>query len=78
MLSKYIPPSAAPFFYLQSFPASGVVFFFHSELTVPIRWPNYWSFNFSNSPSNEYTELISLRIDWFDLLTVQETLKSLL
>ena len=78
MLSKYIPLSAAPFFYLQSFPASGGVFFFPSELTVPIRWPKYWSFNFSNSPSNEYSELISFRIDWFDLLAVQETLKSLL
>ena len=43
-----------------------------------IRWPKYWSFSFSISPSNEYSGLISFRIDWFDLLTVQGTLKSLL
>ena len=43
-----------------------------------IKWPKYWSFNFSNSPSNEYSALISFRIDWFDLLAVQGTLKSLL
>ena len=42
-----------------------------------IRWPKYWSFSFSISPSNEYSGLISLRIDWFDLLPVQGTLKSL-
>ena len=43
-----------------------------------IRWPKYWSFSFSISPSNEYSGLISFRIDWFDLFTVQGTLKSLL
>ena len=43
-----------------------------------IRWPKYWSFSFSISPSNEYSGLISFRIDWFDLLAIQETLKSLL
>ena len=43
-----------------------------------IRWPNYWSFSFSISPSNEYSGLISFRMDWFDLLAVQGTLKSLL
>ena len=43
-----------------------------------IRWPKYWSFSFSISPSNEYSELISFRIDWFDILAVQGTLKSLL
>ena len=43
-----------------------------------IRWPKYWSFSFSISPSNEYSGLISFRIDWFDLLEVQVTLKSLL
>ena len=43
-----------------------------------IRWPNYWSFSFSISPSNEYSGLISLRIDWLDFLAVQGTLKSLL
>ena len=51
---------------------------FSSESTLPIRWPNYWSFSFSISPSNEYSALISFRIDWFDLLPVQGTLKSLL
>ena len=48
---------------------------FSNELTVRIMWPNYWSFSFSISSSNEYSELISLRIDWFDLLAVQGTLK---
>ena len=43
-----------------------------------IRWPKYWSFSFSISPSNEYSALISFRMDWFDLLSVQGTLKSLL
>ena len=42
------------------------------------KWPKYWSFNFSTSPSNEYSGLISIRIDWFHLLAVQRTLKSLL
>ena len=51
---------------------------FSSELAPRIRWLKYWSFSFSNSPSNEYSELISFRIDWFDLLAVQGTLKSLL
>ena len=51
---------------------------FPSELALRIRWPKYWSFSFSISPSNEYSGLISFRIDWFDLLAVQETLKSLL
>ena len=48
-----------------------------SESVLCIRWPTYWSFSFSISPSNEYSGLISFRIDWFDLLAVQETLKSL-
>ena len=53
---------------------------FSNESTLPIRWPKYWSFSFSfsMSPSNEYSGLISFRIDWFDLLVVQGTLKSLL
>jgi len=54
----------------QSFPASRSV--------LHIRWPKYWSFSFSISPSNEYSGLISFRMDWFDLLAVQGTLKSLL
>ena len=51
---------------------------FSNESALRIRWPKYWSFSFSISPSNEYSELISFRIDWFDLLAVQGTLKSLL
>ena len=49
-----------------------------SELAFHIRWPKYWSFSFINSSSNEYSGLISFRIDWFDFLAVQGTLKSLL
>ena len=51
---------------------------FSSESVLHIRWPQYWSFSFSISPSNEYSGLISFRIDWFDLLAVQGTFKSLL
>ena len=51
---------------------------FSSEWAVDIKWPKYWSFSFSISPSNEYSGLISSRIDWFDLLAAQGTLKSLL
>ena len=51
---------------------------FSSELALCIRWPKYWSFNLSISPSYEYSELISFMIDWFDLFVVQGTLKSLL
>ena len=51
---------------------------FSNELALCIRWPQYWSFSFSISPSTEYSELISFRIDWFDLLAVQGTLKHLL
>ena len=51
---------------------------FSNELALCIRWPKYWSFSFSISPSNEYSGLISFRIDWFDLLAIQGTLKSLL
>ena len=51
---------------------------FSNESALCIRWPKYWSFSFSINPSNEYSGLISFRIDWLDLLAVQETLKSLL
>ena len=51
---------------------------FSNESTLRIRWPKYWSFSLSISPSNEYSRLISFRVDWFDLLIVQETLKNLL
>ena len=60
---------------LQSFPASGV---FSNESVLHIRWPKFWSFSFNISPSNEYSGLISFRMDWLDLLAVQGTLKSLL
>ena len=51
---------------------------FSNESILRMRWPKYWSFSFSISPSNEHPELISLRMDWLDLLAVQGTLKSLL
>ena len=51
--------------FLNFFPSIRV---FYSELSLHIRWPKYWSFSFSISPSNDYSELISFRIDWFDLL----------
>ena len=51
---------------------------FSNESGLPIRWPKYWSFSFYISPSNEYSGLISFRMDWLDLLAVQRTLKSLL
>ena len=60
---------------LQHFPESES--FPMSRLALPIRWSKYWSFSFSISPSNEYSGLLSFRIDWFDLLAVQGTLKSL-
>ena len=56
-------------------PKTGV---FSNESVLCIRWPKYWSFSFSISPCNEYSALISFRIDWLDLLAVQGTLKSLL
>ena len=51
---------------------------FSNEWALHIRWPKYWDFSFNISPSNEYSCLISFRIDWFDLFAVQEALKSLL
>ena len=60
----------------MTFPSSQLVF--SNESILHIRWPKYWSFNFSISPSNEYSGLISFRMDWLDLLAVQGTLKSLL
>ena len=51
---------------------------FSNELVFCIRWPKYWSFSFSISPSSEYSALISVRMDWFDLLAAQRTLKCLL
>ena len=80
MLIKLVMPSndlifCHPLLLLPSiFPSIGV---FSSESVLCIRWPEYWSFSFSISPSNDYSRVISLRIDWFDLLVVQGTLKSL-
>ena len=75
MLSNHLI-LCCPLLYLSSiFPSIRV---FSSELALCIKWPNYWNFSFSISPSNEYSELISFRIDWFDFLAVQGTLKSLL
>ena len=66
-LPLLLPPSIFP-----------SVRFFSNESVLCIRWPMYWSFSFSISPSNEYSGLISLRMDWLDLLAVQVTLKHLL
>ena len=65
-----------PLLLLSSTPPSIRVF--SNESTLCMRWPKYWSFSFSISPSNEYPGLISFRMDWLDLLAVQRTLKSLL
>ena len=78
-LSQWCHPTISshhPFLLLPSiYPSIRV---FSSESALCIRWPKYWSFSFSTSPSNEYSGLISYRMDWFDLLAVQGTLKSLL
>ena len=76
LLSQWCHPSISssvvPFSScLQSFPAS----VFSSESVLCIRWPKYWIFSFSISPSNDYSGLISFRMDWFDLLAVQGTLE---
>ena len=71
ILSSVVPFSPLP----SIFPSTQV---FSNELPLCIRWPNYWSFSFSISLSNEYSRLISFRMDWLDLLAVQGTLKSLL
>ena len=84
--SRHPCPSPTPWDYLPSYPLlspSPPASFFPSirvfsiESVLLNRWPKYWSFSFSISPSNEYSGLISFRMDWLDLLDVQETLKSL-
>ena len=75
MLSNHLILCCRLLFLLSNFPSIRVFF---NELALHSRWPKYWSFGFSISPSNEYSGLISFRIDWFDLLAVQRTLKSLL
>ena len=64
-----------PLLLLTPIPPSTRVF--SNESTLRMRWPKYWSFSFNISPSNEYSGLISFRVDWFDILAVQGTLKSL-
>ena len=71
-ISSFIAPFSS---YSQCLPISGV---FSCELALHIRWAKYWSFSYSISPSNEYSELISFRIGWFDLVAIQGTLRSLL
>ena len=79
-IESVMPPNhlilCRPLFLLPSvFPSIRV---FSNESVLCIRWPKYWSFSFSISPSNEYSGLISFRMDWLDLLVVQGTLKSFL
>ena len=93
-LSSTMSQSLLKFMFIESVMLSSYLFLCHSLLLLPsifpsirvfsnesalhIKWPEYWSFSFSTSPSNEYSGLISFRIDWFDLLAVQRTLRSLL
>ena len=79
-ISSVMPPNhlilCCPLLLLPSiFPRIRV---FSNKSVLNIRWPKYWSFSFSITPSNEYSGLISFKMDWFDLLSVQGTLKSLL
>ena len=75
MPSNYLTLCRHPLLLPLIFPSIKV---FSNELVLRIRWPKYWSFSFSITPSNEYSGLISFRMDWWDLLAVQVTLKSLL
>ena len=73
-----VMPSNDPILCCPCLPPSNFpsIRFFSNESALHITWPQYWGFSFSISPSNEYLELISFRMDWFDLLAVQGTLKS--
>ena len=75
-LSRWCHPAISSSVVLPPIPPSIRVF--SNESTLHMRWPKYWSFSFRISPSNEHPGLISFRMDWLDLLTVQGTLKSLL
>ena len=88
-LSPEVCPNSCPLHYViqPSHPLSPLLLLpsvfpsirdFSNELTVYIRWPKYWSFSFSISPSNEYSGLISIMTDWFDLLAVQGTFRNLI
>ena len=74
-LSQWCHPTISSLLMPSIFPSIRV---FSNESVLPIRWPKYWSFSFSISPCNEYSGLISFRMDWLDLLAVQGTLKILL
>ena len=76
MPSNHLIILCCPLLLLSPIPPSIRVFF--SESALHIRWPKYWSFSFSISPSSEHPGLISFRMDWLDLLAIQGTLKSLL
>ena len=75
MPSNHLSPCCPLLFLPSIFPSIKI---FTNESALHIRWPKYWSFSFNISPSNDYSGLISFRIDWLDLLAVQGTLKSLL
>ena len=75
ILSNHLILSSSLILLPSIFPSIRV---FSNESALHIRWPKYWSLSFSVGPSNAYSRLISFRVDWFDLLAVQETLKSLL
>ena len=75
MLSNHLIPFCPLCLLSSIFPSIRIV---SNELILPIRWPNYWSFSFSLSPSSECSGLISFRMDWLDLLAVQGNLRSLL
>ena len=77
-LSRWCHPTFSSSVVPFSCPQSYSIRVFSKEPVLRIRWLKYWSFSFSISPSNEYSGLISFRIDWFDLVAVQGTLKSLL
>ena len=75
MLSKHLTFCYRSLLLPSIFPSIRV---FPSELALCLKWPKYWNLNFSNYPSSEYSRLISFKFNWFDLLAVQGTLKSLL
>ena len=77
-IESVVPSNHLTLFHPLLLLPSVFVSIFSSVSSLYIRWPNYWSFSFSISPSNEYSGLISFRINWFDLLAVQGTLKSLI